>query len=75
MPIYDYQCNSCNTAFEQLNSISNMNAGICPECGSTNTSKQMSTPAINCDGCPGHEIKFSKKSKREIKAMAKSLGL
>lgn len=75
MPIYDYVCNDCNHAFEQLNSISNMNSGVCTKCESTNTSKQLSAPSVNCEGCPGHDIKFSKKSKREIKAMTKALGL
>jgi putative FmdB family regulatory protein len=34
MPIYEYQCNKCDSKFEVLQSISATNEGlICPECG------------------------------------------
>jgi putative FmdB family regulatory protein len=46
MPIYEYACNTCGTTFEKLVSFSEAkNTPICPECGSDETKKKLSTIA------------------------------
>ena len=32
MPIYEYVCTKCACDFEELRSVSHMNAATCPEC-------------------------------------------
>ena len=34
MPIFEYQCDSCNTRFEEI-VLGNQPAPVCPECGKT----------------------------------------
>ena len=43
MPIYEYQCNKCNSKFEVLQSITANNEGLtCPECGEPEPKKLLS---------------------------------
>jgi len=42
MPIFDYKCEDCEVVFEKLWLGSTEGIAICPECGSTNTVKQLS---------------------------------
>lgn len=42
MPIYEYRCKSCDTAYDQLRSIATMDdARACPECGSDETERRL----------------------------------
>ena len=41
MPIYEYQCNTCQCCFEKLVFGPNPEAG-CPSCGSKDTTKRLS---------------------------------
>ena len=34
MPTYDYQCEKCNTVFEEVRHISDRKNVVCPSCGS-----------------------------------------
>lgn len=47
MPIYDYTCKSCNKSFEHLARRMDEPAPVCPECGSKQTEKGLSTFAVN----------------------------
>ncbi|NBB94141.1 MAG: zinc ribbon domain-containing protein [Planctomycetes bacterium] len=59
MPIYEYICDKCGQAFEVL-LASAASTSDCPECGSTELSRQLSTFAArgggdacrNADACP-----------------------
>lgn len=43
MPIYEFACSQCGRAFEELVSISKINEVVCPQCGSGQVKKKMST--------------------------------
>ena len=43
MPIYEYVCQDCGHAFEQL--IRGDEKPVCPSCGKKKVSKQLSVPA------------------------------
>jgi len=43
MPIHDFLCRSCNTAFELL--VRSGASPACPHCGATALDKQVSPPA------------------------------
>ena len=43
MPLYDYNCQHCESGFTELRRISEMDSPInCPECGSMLTSRSLS---------------------------------
>lgn len=50
MPLYDYQCLSCETVFEELRSIEEEESPSCPSCSSTNTQRKICSPYIVRDG-------------------------
>jgi len=51
MPIYEYQCSSCQNRFELLQRMGEGSEGLtCPECGSNQVSKQLSTFASSAGG-------------------------
>jgi len=54
MPLYEYACEECGTTFEQLVSARNRdNGGECPECGSKNVERLLSTFAIGKSAASG----------------------
>jgi len=64
MPIYEYQCEDCNTRFEKLVRRAAEVADVdCPSCGQKHVSQQYSTFAAHANGaaasrdegpaCPG----------------------
>ena len=54
MPIYEYQCKSCDAKFEKL--VHGMSTGAdgpspaCPECGSARTTRELSVFAVGAQG-------------------------
>ncbi len=53
MPIYEYQCQSCDRGFEELVQ-QNRNAKMaCPHCGSKDTERTVSTFAAGQSGAAG----------------------
>jgi putative FmdB family regulatory protein len=46
MPIYDYTCESCETAFEHLARRIDEAAPPCPKCGAKKTVKGLTVPAV-----------------------------
>jgi putative FmdB family regulatory protein len=52
MPIFEYQCEECNTAFERLvlrpQTATQM---ACPQCGSLKPARMLSTFSTNTGGC------------------------
>lgn len=54
MPIYEYRCTSCQHAFSKLQRISSTGQEIrCPQCGSIQTERQMSTFASGSSSSSG----------------------
>jgi putative FmdB family regulatory protein len=48
MPIYEYQCEQCDSEFELL--VRSSEKAVCPECGSKKLVKQLSVPAAHTGG-------------------------
>lgn len=54
MPIYEFCCEPCELRFEVLTTISRASETTCPECGSGEVKRVMSTfSSRTADGC-GH---------------------
>ena len=56
MPVYDYQCTSCNSTYDVFHKGKEITENIvCPKCKSNEHKKLMSAPSINLgsshDGC------------------------
>jgi putative FmdB family regulatory protein len=48
MPLYEYNCRSCGSAFELLRRIqSRYEAATCPVCGARNAQRRVSTFVVN----------------------------
>lgn len=54
MPIYEYQCESCNTQVELL--IRGDETPECPDCGGSKLSKQFSIPAAHSGKANGGSL-------------------
>jgi putative FmdB family regulatory protein len=53
MPIYEYQCQDCNTKFEKLVRRAAEAADVnCPSCGQKHLSQQYSTFAAHANAAP-----------------------
>ncbi len=51
MPLYEYECSSCKKRFEVLQRMGDGPEGLeCPECGSNQVRKQLSTFASTVGG-------------------------
>jgi len=56
MPIYQYECPKCEKGFEQIVSAKAADDVACPECGSSQVTRQFGVPAkplpaaTNCRG-------------------------
>jgi putative FmdB family regulatory protein len=42
MPTYDFKCDDCGHAFEQLLSVKDRNLKVCPECRGKNLVREIS---------------------------------
>jgi putative FmdB family regulatory protein len=42
MPLYEFRCEDCGNKFSEIKRIGDNNA-VCPECGSSNTKRMIST--------------------------------
>ncbi len=43
MPIYEYSCTKCGQRFEKLQKNEALETVVCPNCGSTEVSKEISS--------------------------------
>ncbi len=50
MPIYEFLCTDCQDSFERLLSYSAVQEPVCPFCGSAQTRRKLSAPAIHFKG-------------------------
>ena len=50
MPIFEYKCDDCGTAFEKLVRNGASTAVLCPSCGQDHLSQQYSTFAARANG-------------------------
>lgn len=63
MPLYEYQCDSCNNRFEKIQkSFSDPPVETCPRCGKGPVRKLISSPAIQFKGSGWYITDYAKKS-------------
>jgi putative FmdB family regulatory protein len=65
MPLYEYQCESCEHRFEKIQKFTDPNPETCPKCGSGPVRKLMSSPAIQFKGTGWYITDYAKKSGSE----------
>jgi putative FmdB family regulatory protein len=49
MPLYEYRCQECGLRFERIERVSELNDGICPECGEI-AHRLIGAPALQFKG-------------------------
>jgi len=62
MPLYEYQCEACNTRFERIQKYSDPPIETCPACGKGPVRKLLSSPAIQFKGSGWYITDYAKKS-------------
>ena len=76
MPIYEYQCSSCDHKFEMIQKISSEPLEICPKCDSPSLKKLVSASAFKLKGSGWYETdfkKFEKISRKKLKKRDKKI--
>ena len=69
MPLYEYQCESCDERFERIQKFSDPPVEVCPSCGGT-VKKLLSSPAIQFKGSGWYITDYAKKSSKDAKPAA-----
>ena len=62
MPLYEYECESCQNRFEKIVKYSDPPIEICPKCGKGPVRKLFSSPAIQFKGSGWYITDYAKKS-------------
>jgi putative FmdB family regulatory protein len=65
MPLYEYQCESCNNRFERIQKFSDPPIETCPICGKGPVRKLLSSPAIQFKGSGWYITDYAKKSSND----------
>jgi putative FmdB family regulatory protein len=66
MPIYDYQCNSCNHQLEAIQKFSDAPLLECPSCKAPELKKLLSMPGFRLKGNGWYETDFKTGSKKNL---------
>ncbi|MGQ9427423.1 FmdB family zinc ribbon protein [Gilvimarinus sp. F26214L] len=66
MPIYEYQCQSCNHEFEALQKISDPLLTDCPACEKPELRKKVSAAAFRLKGGGWYETDFKTGKKKNV---------
>ena len=62
MPLYEYECRSCDTRFDELTTLAAADDAVCARCGSTEVKRLLSViggmtgsagEPVGCGGCAG----------------------
>ena len=72
MPIYEYQCRSCQHELEALQRMSDDALIHCPECNEAALKKKMSAAAFQLKGSGWYETDFKNSGAKPKKAQADS---
>ena len=67
MPIYEFQCQSCGYEFEHIQSFSDTNTPVCPQCKSESVQRRVSRPSIHFKGSGWYITDSKSDSKKEGK--------
>lgn len=68
MPIYEYQCGSCQKTFEVWQKVSDPSPGKCEHCGSKKVSKILSQSAFHLKGSGWYITDYARKGKSDSSA-------
>lgn len=66
MPIYEYQCESCNHELEALQKLSDAPLVDCPACGKASLKKQISAAGFRLSGGGWYETDFKSGKKKNL---------
>ena len=66
MPIYEYQCESCNHELEALQKLSDAPLVDCPACGKASLKKQISAAGFRLAGGGWYETDFKAGKKKNL---------
>lgn len=67
MPIYEYQCQSCEHKLEALQKIADALLTDCPACEKPDLKKQVTAAAFKLTGTGWYETDFKNSGKKEVK--------
>jgi putative FmdB family regulatory protein len=62
MPIYEYACRKCNSAFELL--VRKTTVPACPKCGSADLDRRFSLPAVQSESTHAKAMQAARKRDR-----------
>jgi putative FmdB family regulatory protein len=75
MPIYEYQCKTCDHRCEVLRKISDEALTTCPECGKETLIKLMSASGFRLKGQGWYETDFKSGNKKNLaEGSSKNIG-
>jgi len=60
MPIYEFDCPSCQHRFERLQKVADADPSDCPECGKPGVRRRLTAPAFRLSGSGWYETDFKK---------------
>ena len=66
MPIYEYQCQSCEHKLEAMQKMSDEPLKECPECGKPELKKLISAAGFRLSGSGWYETDFKSGNKKNI---------
>jgi len=66
VPIYEYQCESCNHSLEALQKLSDAVLTDCPACGQSTLKKQISAAGFRLAGGGWYETDFKSGKKKNL---------
>ena len=66
MPIYEYECTSCQHRLEKIQKMSDSRLVDCPECGKPDLKKLVSAVAFRLKGSGWYETDFKTGSKKNV---------
>jgi putative FmdB family regulatory protein len=72
MPLYEYECESCQKRFERIQKFSDPTPDVCPHCGKGPVRKLLSSPAIQFKGSGFYITDYAKKSSSEAGSKSSS---
>lgn len=59
MPLYEYQCQDCDTHFERIEKVSAPSDGVCPSCGGA-ARRLLGAPALQFKGSGWYVTDYGK---------------